>query len=503
MPSEPSSPPLLQACGISKRFGGVQALKGVDAAFRSGEIVAVMGENGAGKSTLMKCLAGVHQPDGGEVRMNGTTARIHDVRIAEQLGIAFIHQELNLAENLDVGANVFLGREPRIFGPFFNRAEIRERTRKLLEDLELKFPAGTPVRELSIGHRQMVEIAKALSQEARVLIMDEPTSSLSLHETEILFRLVRRLREEGMCIVFISHRMGEVEDLADRVIVLRDGENSGELLKDEIEHDRIVSLMVGRKLAVHDKAIREGENVLLDVRDLRVARFPDLPVSFQLRAGEVVGMAGLVGAGRTEVARAIFGIDRPVAGLVEVEGRPIRIGHPRDAVRAGIALVPEDRKAQGAILNLSLRDNVAMAGLGEWQRGGFVQDGVVDRQAEKAREALRIRTPDTRQFVGMLSGGNQQKVVLAKWMPLQPKIFLLDEPTRGIDVGSKSEIYEVIDKMTREGAAVLAISSELEEILRISDRVLVMHEGRIAGEIRRDSGSFTEEGIMQLATGGK
>ncbi|NNM28059.1 MAG: sugar ABC transporter ATP-binding protein, partial [Akkermansiaceae bacterium] len=351
---------MLEACGLSKRFGGVRALTAVDAAFRPGEIVAVMGENGAGKSTLMKCLAGVHQPDEGEVRMDGRVAPIPDVRAAERLGIAFIHQELNLAENLDVGANVFLGREPRLFGPFFNRGEIRRRTRALLDELELKFAPDLPVRELSIGHRQMVEIAKALSQDARVLIMDEPTSSLSLHETGILFGLVRRLRDQGMCIVFISHRMGEVEEIADRVIVLRDGENSGELQKGEIEHDRIVSLMVGRKLAVHHKTTQSGGEVLLDVRDLRVTRFPDLPVSFELRAGEVVGMAGLVGAGRTELARAIFGIDRPIAGTVAVDGRPIRIGHPRDAVRAGLALVPEDRKAQGAILNLSLRDNVAM-----------------------------------------------------------------------------------------------------------------------------------------------
>ncbi|NNC89873.1 MAG: sugar ABC transporter ATP-binding protein [Akkermansiaceae bacterium] len=503
MPSDPSPPPVLEACGLSKRFGGVRALTAVDAAFRPGEIVAVMGENGAGKSTLMKCLAGVHQPDEGEVRMDGRVAPIPDVRAAERLGIAFIHQELNLAENLDVGANVFLGREPRLFGPFFNRGEIRRRTRALLDELELKFAPDLPVRELSIGHRQMVEIAKALSQDARVLIMDEPTSSLSLHETGILFGLVRRLRDQGMCIVFISHRMGEVEEIADRVIVLRDGENSGELQKGEIDHDRIVSLMVGRKLAVHHKTTQSGGEVLLDVRDLRVTRFPDLPVSFELRAGEVVGMAGLVGAGRTELARAIFGIDRPIAGTVAVDGRPIRIGHPRDAVRAGLALVPEDRKAQGAILNLSLRDNVAMVGLNRWQRAGFVRDDLVDREAESAREALRIRTPDTRQLVGMLSGGNQQKVVLAKWMPLGPKIFLLDEPTRGIDVGSKGEIYEVIERMTADGAAVLAISSELEEILRISDRVLVMHEGRIAGEVLRDSEAFSEKGIMQLATGGE
>ncbi|MFP6876543.1 MAG: sugar ABC transporter ATP-binding protein [Roseibacillus sp.] len=503
MASDPDSKPLLEACAISKRFGGVRALEGVSASFHSGEIVAVMGENGAGKSTLMKCLAGVHQPNEGEVHMSGVPTRIPNVRAAENFGIAFIHQELNLAENLNIGANVFLGREPRIFGPFFDQHEIRRRTIELLGDLELDISPDTPVSKLSIGHRQMVEIAKALSQKARILIMDEPTSSLSLHEARVLFRLVNKLRDEGMCIVFISHRMAEVEELADRVIVLRDGLNSGELAKEDINHDRIVSLMVGRKLTVHEKTGGGEGEVLLDVKDLRVARFPDVPISFQLRAGEVVGMAGLVGAGRTEVARAIFGIDRPLGGKVLIEGQAVSIKHPRDAIRAGIALVPEDRKAQGAILNLAIRDNVAMVGMNRWQKAGFVRDGLIDQVAEASRESLKICTPSIRQQVSMLSGGNQQKVVLAKWMPLRPRIFLLDEPTRGIDVGSKSEIYEVIGQMTSEGAAVLAISSELEEVLRISDRVLVMHEGRIAGDVPRDSELFSEEGIMQLATGGK
>ncbi|MDP7497594.1 MAG: sugar ABC transporter ATP-binding protein, partial [Roseibacillus sp.] len=474
----------------------------MSASFHAGEIVAVMGENGAGKSTLMKCLAGVHQPNEGEVAVDGEVIQIPDVRAAENLGIAFIHQELNLAENLNIGANVYLGREPRILGPFFDQREIRLRTQDLLDALELDVTPDTPVRNLSIGHRQMVEIAKALSQKARILIMDEPTSSLSLHETRILFRLVKKFREEGMGIVFISHRMAEVEEIADRVIVLKDGRNSGELGREEISRDRIVSLMVGRELVVHQKAGGKTGEVLLEVCDLRVARFPDVPVSFELRAGEVVGMAGLVGAGRTEVARAIFGIDRSLGGAVRVNGQPVSIKHPQDAIRAGLALVPEDRKAQGAILNLNIRDNVAMVGMNRWQQAGFVKDRQIDQRAEEARESLRIQTPSTRQQVSMLSGGNQQKVVLAKWMPLRPRIFLLDEPTRGIDVGSKSEIYEVIDQMTAEGAAVLAISSELEEVLRISDRVIVMHEGRIAGQVARADPRFSEEGIMQLATGG-
>ena len=306
-----------------------------------------------------------------------------------------------------------------------------------------------------------------------------------------------------MCIVFISHRMAEVEELADRVIVLRDGHNSGDLGRKEVSRDSIVSLMVGRELVAHEKTAVEAGEVLLEVRDLRVARFPDTGVSFEVRSGEVVGMAGLVGAGRTEVARAVFGIDRALGGSTRVKGEKVDIKHPQDAIQAGLALVPEDRKAQGVILNMAIRDNVGMVGLNQWQRSGFVNDRQVDEQAEEARRSLRIRTPSTRQEVSTLSGGNQQKVVLAKWMPLRPEIFLLDEPTRGIDVGSKGEIYEVIDKMTADGAGVLAISSELEEILRISDRVLVMHEGRIAGEVSRDDPQFSEKGIMQLATGGK
>ena len=380
----------------------------------------------------MKCLSGIHQPNEGELLVDGNVLAIPDVRAAEAQGIAFIHQELNLAENLNIGANVFLGREPT-----FVRTVLRSKgniATHLASCLRI-WSSICRRRFLCRIYRSVIgrwwKLPRPLSQEARVLIMDEPTSSLSLHETRILLRLVRKLRAEGMCIVFISHRMAEVEEIADRVLVLRDGRNSGELQAGEIERDRIVKLMVGRELALHDKVAAEPGKVVLEVDNLRVSRFPDISVNFELRAGEVVGMAGLVGAGRTEVARAIFGIDRPIAGTVKVDGASVVIRNPSDAVRAGIALVPEDRKAQGAVLELAIRDNVAMVGLERWQRAGFVKDNEVDEQAEQAKEALRIQTPDTRQLVAMLSGGNQQKVVLAKWMPLKPKIFLLDEPTRG------------------------------------------------------------------------
>ena len=498
----PGAAPLLEARGISKRFIAVQALDRVDAAFRAGEVVAVMGENGAGKSTLMKCLAGVHAPDAGEVWLEGRRVTIRGVREAEALGIAFIHQELNLAGNLSVGANIFLGREPRRGGPlgWIDRAAVRSRAAALLAQLELAESPDTLVSELSIGHQQMVEIAKALSQKARVLIMDEPTSSLTHHETQTLFGLVKRLREDGMAVVFISHRIGEVEEIADRVIVLRDGRNSGELGRDEIEHDRIVSLMVGRDLTAHEKAAPEELGMpRLTLRGLRTRAFPRHAVSFELRAGEIVGMAGLVGAGRTELARTVFGIDRKAGGQVLVDGRASRIQGPRSAMRAGIAYVPEDRKAQGAVVDFSIRDNMALASLGELQAMSFVLDGGIDRLAERTRERLSIRTPTIEQPVRMLSGGNQQKVVIGKWVARNPGVFLLDEPTRGIDVRSKGQIYQLIEELARSGAAVLVISSDLEEVLRISDRVLVMHEGRLAGELGR--AEMSEESIMQLATG--
>ena len=493
--------PLLQARGLHKHFTGVHALQDVSAEFYPGEVVAVMGENGAGKSTLMKCLAGVHQPEAGVIEWDGHPVRMDSTRRAEALGIAFIHQELNLCDNLSIAENVFLGREPRHARVFVDRTTMRHRTAELLARVGLSVSPDERVDRLSIGRRQLVEIARALSQQARLVIMDEPTSSLTKTEADILFRVVRELKAAGVCVVFISHRIPEVMAVADRVTVLKDGKNSGSLTREEMTPERIVSLMVGRDLDLTQRRpadVKSGAT-LLSVRGLRTAVWPRHEVSFDLCAGEITGMAGLVGAGRSEIARALFGIDRPVAGSVIINGATLIPGNPRAAIAAGIAFAPEDRKEQGLILEMAISDNIALPGLPRLSRAGFVNDRAVNAQAEQMRQRLSIRTTDIHQAAGHLSGGNQQKVVLAKWLALQPAVFLLDEPTRGVDVGSKREIYEVIESLAAQGAAVLMISSDLEEVLRLSDRVLVLHEGRLAGELSH--ARMSEEAVMSLATG--
>ncbi len=491
--------PLLEAKALVKIFPGVRALKGVSMTLRSGEVLAVIGENGAGKSTLMKILAGVQQPDSGGIFIEGKLARIDSVQHALSQRIALIHQELNLADNLDVAANIFLGREKLRFG-LIDKARQRREARPLLAAVGLDVDPAVLVSTLSIGQQQMVEIAKALSVNARVLIMDEPTSSLSSHESENLFKVIRDLRSRGVSIVYISHRLGEVRALADRVTVLRDGANAGELSRDEITHDAMVKLMVGRDLSqFYPHEVHESGAAVLEVEGLRTPAHPAQQLSFSVCAGEIVGVAGLVGAGRTELLTTLFGVTPAIGGSIQIAGRSVTPVSPLQAIAAGLALVPEDRKKQGVVLEMAVRDNLSLASLRRDQRHGMIDRRQAAELSGEMIAALKIKTPDGRQPVQFLSGGNQQKVVLGKWLALRPRVLLLDEPTRGIDIGAKQEIYKLMEELAGKGVAILFVSSEMEEILGMSDRVLVMHEGRITGELVR--GELTEESVMHLATG--
>jgi ribose transport system ATP-binding protein len=492
--------PLLEVRGLSKSFPGVRALDRVSLTLHRGELLAVVGENGAGKSTLMKVLAGLQDPDEGEILLDGTPVRLDSVQRAAAHRIALIHQELNLAENLDVAANIYLGREPRAWGFVRGRA-LRADADALLRRLGMTMASSTPVRSLAIGHRQMIEIAKALSMNARILIMDEPTSSLSQRETQHLFRVIRELKASEVSIIYISHRTAEVRALADRVVVLRDGKNAGELQRGEIDHERLVRLMVGRDLAkvTRDAGGVHGD-VVVEADGLITHAHPQERVHVQVRAGEIVALAGLVGAGRTELLETLFGVRRALGGTVRVGGRRVRPGSAREAVRAGLALAPEDRKRCGLVLEMFLRENLSLVAAGDDARFGFLDRRREAERSVELTERLGIRARGPKQVVKFLSGGNQQKVVLGKWLALQPRALLLDEPTRGIDVSAKDEIYKLMRRLVGEGVGLLFASSELEEILLIADRVLVMHEGRIAGELSRVE--MDEEAIMRLATGG-
>ena len=493
--------PLVEVRGLGKRFPGVRALDDVSLAVAPGEVLAIIGENGAGKSTLLKILAGVQPPDSGEIRVDGGAVRFRGVQDALAAGIALIHQELNLADNLDLAGNIFLGREPRRAG-ILDLAAMHREAAEWLALVGLDLDPATPLSRLPIGRQQLVEIAKALSTRARLLIMDEPTSSLSARETETLFRVVKDLKGRGVSVIWISHRLGEVKELADRVVVLRDGRNAGEITdRSEIGHDRMIRMMVGRDI---DRLARRPSHppgeIMLAACDLRTPAHPGHAISLAVRAGEIVGIAGLVGAGRTELLTTLFGITPAVAGSVAVAGRAATPRSPIEAISAGLALVPEDRKQQGLVLELAVRENMSLVALWPESRAGFVDFTRERRLAAELIPALAIKTPGDLQPVQFLSGGNQQKVVLAKWLAMKPKVLLLDEPTRGIDVGAKAEIYDLVHRLAGAGLAVLFVSSEMEEILSLADRALVMHEGRLAGELAR--GDLTEENVMRLAAGG-
>lgn len=497
------SQPFLRLAGISKAYPGVLALANCSMQVRPGEVIGLVGENGAGKSTLLKILGGIVAPDHGVIEIDGVTHEALTVSGSMRTGIAFVHQELNLFDNLDVAANVFIGREPHKYGAMriVDIERLHAMVQPYLDQLGANFPPDAPVAGLSLAQCQMVEIAKALSLNSRLLILDEPTSSLPTAETDRLLKVIATLKANGIAVMLVSHRLNEVVEACDRVIVLRDGRIVGHLEGDAISHDAMVKLMVGRdlKVAYAPPAGARGD-VALSVRNLRTAAYPGQEITIDFHRGEIIGLAGLVGAGRTELARALFGIDRIESGTVLLHGQQVRFATSADAVKAGIFLVPEDRKAMGLVLDLPITENISLPNLNAYARSMIVLYEAEAVQAEKSRRELDIRAPSVLVEVGSLSGGNQQKVVLAKWLAMDPKVIIFDEPTRGIDIGAKSEFYRFMRALADADVAVLMISSDMEEVIGVSDRVAVMHQGRIAGILHRDDCS--EENILRLAVGG-
>ena len=495
--------PLLLMKGISKRFDGVVALDQVDFDLRAGEVHVLMGENGAGKSTLVKVLAGAHIPDSGTIYLEGREHRFSHPQEALQAGIAVVYQELNLVPGLSVAENLFLGREPLhpALG-FINNRQLLRSAAEILDSLGVSIPLKRPVAELSVAEQQMVEIAKAYAQNARVLVLDEPTSALGEAETQRLFALIARLKARGTGIIYISHRLEELAAIGDRVTVLRDGRRVGTFSVKDVSLDHLIHLMVGRQVSEQFPA-RSAKHGVGDVvfSAEGVSRPPKVhDVSLYVRAGEIVGLAGLVGAGRTELARVLFGRDGMVAGRMFIDGRPVAPRSPYEAIRAGIGFLTEDRKGQGLALGMTVRENATAASLDK-----FIRRGVISRRKERAEtsrlvDELRIRTPSVEQVVRHLSGGNQQKVVLAKWLLTDARLLIFDEPTRGIDVGARAEIYQLMRRLASEGVGILMISSDLREILGMSDRVYVMRQGRIVGEM--DAAGATLERLLSLAMGG-
>jgi len=501
-PAPTPAEPFLVLSGLRKVYPGVVALQGFSMSVRPGEVIGIVGENGAGKSTLMKILGGVISPDGGTITIDGVEETSLTVSHSFRAGIAFVHQELNLFDNLDVAANIFIGREPRVGGPL--RLVDTDKQRKMalpyLQRLGAGFKPSTPLSALSLAQRQMVEIAKALSTNARLVILDEPTSSLPLSETDKLLEVIAALKAEGISVIFISHRLHEIERAADRVIVLRDGKLAGTLEKGEITHDRMVKLMIGRDIKVQTGvAARAPGEIALKVVGVRTSTYPGQTVDLTLRSGEIVGMAGLVGAGRTELARAIFGIDPIYGGRFELAGQPFAPRNSSAAVDRGIFLVPEDRKGAGLLLDLPIAENISLPDLPTHTRNFIVARSSEIEVAETQRRNLGIKAPQITTRAANLSGGNQQKVVLGKWLAMKPKVMIFDEPTRGIDVGAKSEIYKLMRALADEGVAIMMISSDMEEVLGVSDKIAVMHEGRVSGELER--AQFSEENILLLAIG--
>ena len=490
---------LLQMRGIQKYFPGVHALDDCHFELKSGEVHALVGENGAGKSTMMKVLTGVYQMDAGEILLDGKPVQIHNTRDAQALGISIIHQELNLMKDLTVAENIFIGREP-MNGILLDKHKQNQMAAELLSSLSIDIAPTTIVGTLTVARQQMVEIAKALSYDnTRILIMDEPSAALTESEIEELFRFIRDLKARGVGIVYISHRMGELKEISDRITVMRDGQYIGTVNTAEVTMDEIIRMMVGRVIYEQPKEksnVPPDAPIVLEAKHLLSKDVKD--VSFVLRKGEILGFAGLMGAGRTETARLVSGADKRLGGEILVNGREVNIQSPSDAVKAGIGYLSEDRKRYGLCLNLSVTDNTVLPSLEQLFRGPFVNDGKADRHAQDYVEKIRTKTPNTRARVGSLSGGNQQKVVISKWLLRDCDVLIFDEPTRGIDVGAKSEIYKLMTQLAEEGKAIIMISSDMPELLRLSDRVIVMCEGHVTGEL--DISEATQESIMTYAT---
>ena len=491
--------PIVELSGIAKHFGGVQALRGVDFRLFPGEVHALVGENGAGKSTLVKILAGIYRPDAGGVKVGGEVVELRSPKQAQALGIAVVQQEPMLFPDLDVAENVFMGRHPRDRFGRVDWKRMHREVNQLLASLDVSLSSHTPLQGLSVAEQQLVEIAKALSMQARVLVLDEPTAALSAHEVEELFAIVKQLRERGVAILFVSHRLEEVFKIADRLTVFRDGAHIITAPVSEMNTEEIIKHMVGRELSnLFPKSEAEIGEVVLEVRHLtRAGVFAD--VSFQLRRGEILGLAGLVGAGRTEVARVLFGIDRAESGEIWLKGKKVRIRSPQHAMDNGIAYVPEDRHQQGLIMNFSIAANVTLPILQQVSRLGLIYPRREQKIAAEYSRQLRVRSTGVEQLVNTLSGGNQQKVVLSKWLATNPSVLILDEPTRGIDVGAKAEVHRIISDLAGSGLAIILISSELPEVLAMADQVIVLHEGRVTGAFARSEA--TQERVMFAATG--
>ena len=490
---------LLRMEGISKLFPGVVALDGVDLEVRPGTVHALTGENGAGKSTLMKVLIGMYQEDSGTITFEGKQVKIPDTKTGLGLGISMIHQELSYVPELTVAENIYLGREPRGKLGLVSHEQMSNDAKALFERWGIKINPKEQMKRLSVAQAQMVEIAKAISFDSRLIIMDEPTSAMTEHEVEHLYAMIAQLKDNGVSVIYITHKLDEVFKISDYVTVFRDGKLVKMLPAAELDRNKLINLMVGRELThLFPKEHAEIGEVVLEVKNLNRGELVQ-DVSFELRRGEILGLAGLMGAGRTEVLETVFGIVKAESGEIVVDGKTRKITQPRDAIAANIGLLTEDRKQTGIMGVLSVRDNMIVAALPKYSPKGMLQPKRIDDACEAQRKALAVKTPSLNQLIENLSGGNQQKVLISRWLLTLPEILMIDEPTRGVDVGAKSEIHRLMSMLAQQNKAILMVSSEMPEVLGMSDRILVMHEGRITGELSREDA--TQEKIMQLATG--